>query len=211
MTSQQTDVDPFEHNLRAALHVDVPEGLAQRILDRQAQASHRHWWELQWIKPNHRARYMYAVAASIVVAVGLSVASSLLGPSSETLEAQILAYAAAEYQHAGKVGGVPDADVEEMFHAIGAQVRGNLGTVNYCTVTEINEKKSALLVLPGHKAPITVVFILGEHVGERTAIANREFNGTVFPVERGSVAIVGVPGENLEEVEHKVRSLIKWV
>lgn len=211
MNERKTDDERFELALREAINVKVPEGLTQRILNEQAKQTRRSWWKFQWLVVNPQWRYAYATAATLLLLVGVFVASPWFGSDMGSLEKQVLAYLHREHDSLTQVRDVPDAELAGMFQEIGAKVTGDLGKVSHCEITEIGDHKSATLVMSGDKGPVTVVFILDERIRNRKPLGNGGLSGIIVPAQKGSIAIVGESGEGLTEVESKVKSAVTWL
>lgn len=211
MNEHKTDDERFDRALREAINVNVPEGLAQRILNEQAKQTHRSWWKFQWLVVHPQWRYAYATAATLLLVVGVFVASPWFGLSNGTLEKQVLAYLNQEHDSLTQMRDVPDAELAGMFQEIGASLTGNLGEVSHCEITEIGDHKSATLVMSGDKGLVTVVFIMDERISNRKPLGNGGLSGMIVPAQKGSIAIVGEPGEGLTEVERKIKSAVAWL
>ncbi len=54
------------------------------------------------------------------------------------------------------------------------------------------------------EGPVTVLILPGERIGGRIPILDPSLRGIIVPVERGSIAIVGEPGEALDAVERRI-------
>ena len=211
MNENNTDDERFDQALREAINVKVSEGLAQRILNEQAKRSQRRWWTFQWLVVNPQWRYTYATAATLLLGVGIFFASPWSGLTNGTLEKQVLAYLYREYDSLTQVRDVSDAELEGMFKEIGASLTGSLGRVSHCEITEIGDRKSATVVMSGDMGPVTVVFIMDEHINDRRALENGGLSGVLVPAQKGSIAIVGEPGEGLTEIERKITGAVVWL
>ncbi len=211
MNEHKTDDERFDEALREAINVKVPEGLAQRILNEQTKRSHRSWWKFQWLVINPQWRYTYATAVTLLLVVGIFVASPWFGPSNGTLEKQVLDYLYREYDSLTQEREVPDAELAGMFQEIGASLTGSLGRVSHCEITEIGAHKSATVVMSGDMGPVTVVFIMDERISDRKPLENGGLSGVIVPAQKGSIAIVGEPGEGLTKVERKITSAVAWL
>ena len=212
MNEHKTDDERFEQALREAINIEVPEGLAQRILDeQQKQNRRRSWWKFQWLEVNAQWRYAYATAATLALVVGIFTVLPRFESTENILEKQVLAYLHREYDSLTQVRDVPDDELAGMFKEIGASLTGRLDGVSHCEINEIGDHKSAILVMSGDKGPITVVFIMGEHISVRRSVGNGGFSGMIVPAQKGSIAIVGEPGEGLTKVERKITSAVAWL
>jgi len=193
----------FERRLREAVDIDVPENLASRILLKQsfeAQAE-RPWW---------RTRRAYALAASMLLMVGLVTLALTSHLQQRRLSEEFVAL----------VNGAPDAlaagvpvsssDISAALEPVGLDLDGEIGDVTYAGRCLVRGKLSGHIVVQGDTAPITVFLINEQLVSDRATIRSNHYTGVVLPQGSGTIAIVSLPGEALEKVEARVRSAIRW-
>jgi hypothetical protein len=193
----------FERRLREAVNVDVPENLASRILLKHSFQPHpkRSWW---------RAPRVYAMAASVLLAVGLA---------SMTLTSQMEQRGLSE-EFVALVNGAPgaltasdpvsDSEVSETLQAAGLDLAGRIGDITFAGRCLVRGKISGHIVVQGETAPVTVFLIKEQLVTARAAIRSDHYSGVVIPEGTGTIAIVSAPGESIEEVEAQVRSAVRW-
>jgi hypothetical protein len=193
----------FERCLREAVTIDVPENLASRILLKQSfePRSERPWW---------RTRSVYALAASLLLAVGLV----SLGLTSQLQQRRL------SEEFVTLVNGAPyaltaskpvsDGEISAALEPAGLDLRGPIGNVTYAGRCLVRGKVSGHIVLQGDTAPVTVFLISEQLVADRTTINSDHYSGVVLALGTGTIAIVSAPGESLEKVEARVRSAIRW-
>ena len=213
METHNSKTDSFDRALKEAINVEVPSSLTQRILQRQQayKKRRRRRWDTLWVGFSPQWRMAYAMAASVVIVIALYLVTPWLSPGTVSLQRQVIAYLQKEHEALNQPRDVPDSELAGMFRDIGANITGDLGRVQYCEITKINDRKSATMVVPGTKGPIAVVFIMGEFVADRTPMGNGGLKGFIMPAVKGSVAIVGTPGEELSEIEKKIQQSITWL
>lgn len=185
----------FEQRLRSAMKVDAPDGLEARILLRQGLAERRRR-QTFW-------RSGLALAASVVVAAWTFLA---LWPSSQPLEASVIAHINHEINLLSQDGQVPDFMVKAVTQPSGVNVVGDLGTVRHASVCQMRRYPGSHLVLAGTQGPVTVLIMPQERVSEPMTITDDRFAGRIVPTVNGSMAIVGEQGEALDEIETRLRS-----
>lgn len=193
----------FERRLREAVNIDVPENLTSRILLKQSFEAHgeRPWW---------RTRRVYALAASLLLAVAL--VSLGLGAQLEQrrLSKEFVALVnGAPYAMAASKP-VSSSEISAALEPAGLDIQGPIGDVTYAGRCLVRGKLSGHIVIQGDTAPVTVFLISEQLVADRTTINSDLYSGIVLAQGSGTIAIVSVPGESLEKVEARVRSAIRW-
>jgi hypothetical protein len=193
----------FERRLRAAVNVDVPENLASRILLKQSFESHRErpWW---------RSRSLYALAASMLLAVGVAVLGYQSYHEQRSLGEEFVALVnGAPYSFAA-TGPVSGSEISSALEATGLDLEGSIGDVTFAGRCLVREKLSGHIVVKGETAPVTVFLMADQLVERRTTIRTANFSGIVLPQGSGTIAIVSAPGETLDGVEARVRSALRF-
>jgi hypothetical protein len=106
---------------------------------------------------------------------------------------------------------VPPAQLEGVLQRGRASITGPIGQVSYAKLCPFRGQMVAHFVVQGEHGPVTVMLLPDEHVEETTPIDESGFRGTVVPVEGGgSVAIVGQPDEDLEEIRDRLLRAVAW-
>jgi hypothetical protein len=193
----------FERRLREAARVEVPETLASRILLKQsfAERKARPWW---------RDRRVVALAASVLLAVGLASLAVLSESRDHRLSQEFVALVnGAPYALTGSLP-VSDDDVSAALDPVGLDLAGSIGKVTFASRCLVRGKLAGHLVLQGESAPVTVFLVPFSLVDERARIRSAHYSGVVVPQGNGTIAIVSSPGESLEGIEERVRSAIRW-
>lgn len=195
----------FESQLRAAVMVEIPEGLQARILLAQSLDKQPRGARLQprWL----------ALAASLLLSIGI--AGGLLyrgNPDGrpEALQAAVFGHIDAELDHLHEERNLQAGQLTGLFDQFGARVTDGIGKVNYAGHCTIRRHSGLHLVLPGQRGPVTVLFMPGEYVNARRNIRTERFTAVIAPTGYGSVAVVGEPGEVLDEILGKVSRHVLW-
>ncbi|MFU8821710.1 MAG: DUF3379 family protein [Gammaproteobacteria bacterium] len=184
----------FEALLEAAFKVDAP----------QARPVHA--------RPRWPA--VFAIAATLVLAAGawLGLRTDTPGFDVSPLAPDIVAH----IQHEPKAmvvtaRTVPATHFEGVLQGGRASLSNPVGQVSYARLCPFRGQMVAHFVVQGEHGPVTVMLLPDEHVTAATAIDERGFKGTVVPVESGgSVAIVGQPDEDLEEIRDRLLEAVRW-
>ncbi len=219
----------FEGTLAQAAAVEVPAGLADRILARHAIALGAEEEEAKVVSLDRaRARrsgparpiwqQWYALAASLLLVVGLVGGGFYLRDTGMPLEQQVVVALKDSMPMYDKmvVAHEIDPNIENnlgvMLRNVGARQVAELGQVNYCITTKVGEKMGGVMVFPGKMGAVTVVYIVDAKVSGRKGIAEGGMEGVMWPERKGSIAVIGHPGEPMiGDVEQRVRRAVEWL
>lgn len=201
----------FDQLLKGSLDIDIPEGLADKILLEQSFA-------LENDKAKN-SRWHIAIAASVAFIIGLSL--PMLGnfyQSPSDIGTIALQHVRQEYFLTAKVNEQATLkNVNAKLARYGATAKsgategaglGNVFFVNYCSF----EGTSALhMILQGEKGRVTV-FVVPDDAGFKSAseFSNQHFKGITEQIGNANVVIVGERGEPLEKMKNKLDENIKW-
>ena len=73
-----------------------------------------------------------------------------------------------------------------------------------------DHRKGIHLVYDGNSGPVTVFYIPHRKIDRLQAIGKNEFQGIIFPHHEGTMAIVGLIGEDLKSQRSKVEAAFNW-
>jgi len=190
----------MEHSLKETLQVDIPDGLASRILLRQRLEARRQvFWR----------RGLWAFAATMVLSVGLAMYFPRSAPLS--LEASVLAHVEDEQRHMLAHDNVSMEAVNQGMQKYGARLVQAVGTVNFAMDCTMRKTKGFHLVLQGDHGPVTVLVMPGDYIAQRKTVADQRFQGVVMPTRNGSMAIVAENGQDLAQMEQRLHSALQFV
>ena len=190
----------FDRQLKDVMEsVDVPGNLAARIklnhaMNRRA-LRHRIWTR------------SLALAASIFV--GLAVAL-FFHTSPPDVQQVVLTHVYSELDHLDYRRDVQLSDLQKLLQTAGTELQQGLGRIHYAGICQLPKQTGVHLVLEGKGGPVTVIFMPGEQVANRSTIKDDRFRGVIVPTPKGSMAIVGEDRESIEETEHKLQSSLHW-
>ncbi len=193
-----------EIRLRALLRdVAAPPELADRI---QLAVHFEH-------RRSPRQRIWFAMAASILVMIGVSM-TSLVSTSWErgnmALAESVLSHIEDEARHLHETGPANPQRISDVFARFGARPSNGLGRVNFVAECVMRNKTGVHLVLGGKKGPITVFFMPGEHIAHSSELNSPRFKGELLPTAWGTIAVLGEKGENLTEVAARMQQAVEW-
>ncbi|MGH8041382.1 MAG: DUF3379 family protein [Rudaea sp.] len=182
----------FETSLGHALAIAVPEQLAESILLAQATVQRRE--RQSW---RHGAVSL-ALAATAVLAVGIgwrvgraqplgdAAIAHMLGPEAPML-ALTTPVASDAVRHAFAERGI---DL--------AQVPADISYVQCCPVGKF---KSVHMVMPRADGPVTVMYLVDDHGGQRTDFAHAGWQGRSVPLAHGTLVMIGHDAGQFDQVQ----------
>ena len=160
----------------------------------------------RWQKP-----LLFAVAASVVLAVSISLRVSEVFHGYDSLAEEVLAH----MDHEPGALRVTDAPVSDQ--RLARAIPANLATfdrgqtlVTYAQPCKINGKDVPHLVIQGERGPVTILLMPGEKIAEAMPIDGTNVKGVILPVGEGSIAIVGGREEPLESIQKNVVKSVTW-
>ncbi len=195
-----SNLHSFELGLKQAVMVDVPEGMASRILLRQRMTEQKRPRRYQWL----------ALAASLLITFTLVVTIGL-GPSQQpTLEQAVFKHLHDELHHMHEKNNVSVSALNLILKPHGAKLKTNR-TINYAGACPIRRYQGAHVVLDDKRGPVTVFIMPSEPVTQRTTINDEHFQGVIIPTANGSVAIVAEEPEQVRSVEQELKTQMQII
>lgn len=193
----------FESRLRGAVNVDVPENLASRILLRQSFEAQpeRPWW---------RSRTVYAMAAGMLLALGVVVLGYQSYHEQKRLGEEFVELVNGAPYTLTATGPVSGSEISSALEPTGLDLEGSIGDVTFAGRCLVRDKLSGHIVVKGETARVTVFLMTDQLVQRRTTIRTANYSGIVLPQGPGTIAIVSAPGEALDDVEARVRSALRF-
>lgn len=195
------DLLAFDYQIKDALNIPVPEGLAERIILNQTLGQHA--------QKKQGVKVIFSLVASVLIVFALMFA--FLFTPNINLEQELFAHIYEELNHLDEQQYNDIHHVNNLLKSFGGTVNKEIGKVNYLGSCNIANKKGVHMVLAGKKGPVTVMMLPNINIENIQSISDDRFNGSIIPVTKGSMVIVGEKGESLEEIRHKLVNNISWV
>jgi len=153
----------------------------------------------------------FAVAATVVLAVSISIRMSGVFQSYDSLAEEVLAHLDHE-PAALRVTDKPvsDARLARAMPAKLAIFDRDISLITYAQPCKINGKDVPHLVIQGEYGPVTILLMPEEKVAEATPIDGKNIKGIILPVGDGSIAIIGDREEQLEPLQKNVVNAVTW-
>lgn len=191
----------FSSALNDAARLDVPETLASRVLLRQS-----------FLPSNHEfpRRRLFALAASMVAAVGLALSAGYVFNRQDPLADEIFTlinYAEYAMQPRTPLG---EQVVAKAVSRAGLKLEGTLEKVTFAGNCLLQQKIAGHLVIQGEKGPVTVFLISELPIASRSTIRKNNLRGIVVPMGNGAIAVVGPPEESLSDLVDRITAAVRW-
>lgn len=187
--------------LSAAL--EIPPQLRQR-LQRPVQTS--------WIR-----RGAYAMAASLVLAVGFVVSSLPYRPSADevAMHDSMLEHLVHEEPRYANAQPLQWSEVEAVLASANISMQAppaeSALIITFANLCGLGGNRRAVhLVTMGESGPVSVLLIHSPPVGGNMEVNDGRFKGRIVPASAGNVAIVGEKDENLERFERVITNSVQW-
>lgn len=192
----------FDQQITEAMNIQPPEGLADRIILNQTLGQHS--------QNKQRLQASLSMVASVLVVFGL--VFSLLQPwSAIDLEQEVLTHVYDELDHLIEKQNKDSRHVNQALSSYGAELKQDIGQVNYLGSCNIANKEGVHIVLSGLKGAVTVMLLPHIKVEMEQTVSDTRFQGIIIPSGKGSMAIVGEKGELLDQVEEKIKNNLTWM
>lgn len=186
----------FNNTLKKAVEVDVPEGLAARIL-----VEHK----LNKKKANDQKFRWSAIAASALLVLVVSSVTTLHSPPA-------LADAIVEHvkYDTGAFANSYDVTLEQLNLLLkphGIQADATIGKATNAGNCLIDGKVGAHIVFAGKNAPVTLV-VMPEKLGKKDSVKINDnvYKGSLMSTKKGTLALLSEDEESLTLFEEKVRT-----
>jgi len=194
-------LDEQLRELSAALH--IPPDLRNKLLTPQ--------------KPSWLQRSAYALAACLVVAVGLTISTLSYRPSADELAMHdaMLEHLYLEEPRYRDATPIAWEEVEPVLAEAGIHMSMLDGTTpliitfaNLCRFG--NSQRAVHLVTMGERGPVSVILVRSSPVGGEIPVHDPRFRGSIKPVSQGNMAVIGEKDEKLDKVESLLNRTIEW-
>ncbi len=196
----------MESKLAAAIRIDVPANLAERIRRR-----------LPGRISGITKRPFIALAASVLIAAGFFGGTFYATFSSPPLQAAVTRHIEGEWEPLVAKEDMDVNSVKSVLSTIGATVdEEHVQGIRFASLCDFSEFGAAHLIFRGEKGPVLALIIKEKNVSEARFMAMSkptgiEIEGILIPGSKGSTAIVGRQGEGLQAIEKTLRDSVFWL
>ena len=187
----------FNAVVKKAVEVDVPEGLAARIMVEQ-QLSQR--------KENSKKRYSWsAMAASLVLVLTVGIVTTLQAPPA--VAGAILEYVHNEADVMHDKKRVTIESLNQLLKPYGIQADKHIGYVTHAGSCMIEGTPAVHVVFAGKNAPITLIVLAEPLERSKTVdISDDVFKGILMDIKKSTVAVVSEDQESLDLFNQQMKS-----
>lgn len=195
------ELKAMEIELQAAMNVQVPEHLAEKLILRQTLSEHK--------SATQKRPWYIALAASVVFASVLSF--SMLNSNTNQLSDDVLAHMSHVDLELMKSAKVDINTVNDKLASFNGQVDGELGEVvsaNYCYLDKI---KSLHVIIRGENG-LTSLFVVPDSITDSISktFSNATYEGASFLLESAKVIIVGENKNDVERLEQRAKQSMSF-
>ena len=199
----------FERLLSTTLDIDVPENLHDRIILSQQLSEHKHH-----NRKMHKNTYWW-LSAGLAASLFIALSISLLLP--DTMSAKALAQQVAthvhEDTHALDVNmNVPKSNIDTMLASYGGRLNGPIGHVSFLGRCIVGEHTGIHMVLDTEQGLVTVIILPTQSISQASPLVDNQFNGVVYPSQKGSIAIIADHSSRaIEETHQRIEQNLNWI
>ena len=207
MTSERDKkLEALDLKIARALQIDVPELRMPELPDLA---------ETNTTSLPVRKRLMtpvwFAIAATVVLATSITLRTSSLFQSYDSLAEEVLAH----LDHEPGALRITDVAVTDsrLLRAVPASIAvfdRETSLITYAQPCVINGHDVPHLVIQGQHGPVTILLMPEENVTEVKSLDGENVKGVILPVGNGSIAIIGDRDELLEPIEKNVVNSVTW-
>lgn len=200
-----TELDALEQDITSALNVEVPEGLAEKLILRQTLASHK--------QQKKKSRVQLALAASVAFAIGLTMNAFQFSSAYNNLADHALAHVYHEDGVFSNTGNpkLTLASVNRKMETFSGNFKGLVGEIISADFCRFDGIKSLHLVFKGKNSPITVFIV--PHDDKLTVasdFSDERFNGKTIQFLQSNIVVIGEKDEEIAEWQGKINQNIQW-
>ncbi|MEL6115296.1 DUF3379 domain-containing protein [Photobacterium sp. SP02] len=198
------ELQQLDSKLSAAMKVDVPEDLADKILFRQSG---------QGYQAEKKVRRHLAIAASVAFLCGLLIGQFQPGFSlspAEDMGQIALAHIYNEAPFVDQVDeGVSLTQVNAKLKPFGPELSGLPSHVYYLNHCGFNGSGALHMVIGGKHGKITV-FVVPQSSNAMKSFEDGKMRGVVMPSQNASLIVVGNKGEDVMPVAEQLKDAMRW-
>lgn len=193
--------EDLQRHLGRALKVDVPDGLATRILLRRTHEERRQ----------HRRLWQGFLAGAVVLALSMGMSTLVLTPAAN---AGLVGELVAHIDHEpGALMTHVEVDRDRLaatLAVLGLALHGPIGRVSYVALCPIGNRLGVHLVVAGENGPVTVIILPGGRQEQDWGFDSHSYHGMVMPSLHGSIAVVGEQGETVGPTARRIDGALRW-
>jgi hypothetical protein len=188
----------FEKAVRGALHISVPEKLAESVLLAQAtNAQRRH-------RRFRRRATWTAAAAGIVLAFGIG-----LRLQAKPLPELAINHLKKEAFVLGKTQPISDDLIRKAFDTFGVTMGDIPAGASFVACCPVGKYVSVHLVVPENEGPVTLLYLVDDHSEQRQDFIKDGWFGRAVPLAHGTLVLIGRDAAHFDQLETSWRNALQ--
>ncbi len=199
------EIEQLDKKIFNALNVEVPDDLSEKLILRQSLASHQ-----QQKKSN---RIKLALAASVALAIGLTVNQLQFSHAYDSLGDYAIAHAKYESQYFtnNDEATVTLAALNKKMASFNGEFSAELGELIMAEFCRFDGMKSLHLVYRGQSTPVNVFIVPdSDHLTFTKHFEDKQLKGVVNEFKHSNIIVVGDKKEPLKLWQDKITSNVTW-
>jgi hypothetical protein len=181
--------------IKRALEVPVPS--MQKFAPTNAVAT-----------PRPQTRWL-AMAASVLLAVGVVVSVVFLGAPRESLAATVVAHVEGERASmTATQERVSDQLLDSALRAKGLRLLQPMNNISYLQSCEIRGHFVPHVVVQTEGGPVTVLLLTEEKISKAERFDEKQYHGVLVPMQHGAMAVIALDASLVDAVAEKVKGAV---
>lgn len=191
----------MEGEMRAAMSVEVPEGLDRKVMFNSEMKVHSE-------SMSRPAKWRWAAAAiAVITAVVISFASIT---RQVDVVPDLAMHMADDPLHMTAPQPDARARLAQVMRHLGGQWEGRSPAITHATLCLIRKQAAAHLVVAGRQGPVTVFLMPNMKAREFSHLKVGGQKANVLRLDAGSIALFGYHEEDLEIISEQFTSSVFW-
>ncbi len=197
------DIQLLDKQIEAALNIEVPDTLADRLILNQTLNSHR--------AQKKKQRVHLALAASVAFCFSLLI-NYTLKDAPLNVEQHALAHVYHELKSLEPSERSYElAQVNTQLASFGGKMSRLPGKISYATICDFEGQKGLHLVFQSEQGPVTLFIVPAENSYEAEAIFNdKRFDGSIHQTNNANMIMLGNKGQQFTQYQKELADSIVW-
>ncbi|GLX77550.1 chemotaxis protein [Thalassotalea insulae] len=199
------EIEQLDQQIAQALHIDVPQGLSEKLILRQSLASHQ--------QQKKASRIKLALAASVTFAIGLIVHQLQFSHAYSSISDYAIAHTNHEAQYFSNQDEVRVSltSLNKKMASFNGSFSEQLGELLMAEFCRFDGTKSLHLVFRGQTSPVNIFIVPdNEYLTVTKRFTDNNLNGVVNQFKHSNIIVVGDKQEPLEQWQNKISQTVQW-
>lgn len=199
----RNDMLDFDDKLTKALNVDTPDNLAERILLNQGLTNKQ--------QKRDRIKSRFAIAASFVAAIGLTIGVSKYSPNHSGVVEHAIAHMISELDHIPENGERSLSQLNDKLAFFGGHLLEQIGKIKFVSFCTFEGTKSLHIVMEDQGKDVTV-FVVPKEAGlenDQNASLNG-YSGTSYSSKNADIVVVSDNVTTSNNWTQKLTTALTW-